>query len=60
MANFDSETKIRVRPFVKAIELSAGGKLTDDTELVTFAQKTVPTGYKAKANVVINVSLEAV
>lgn len=57
MANFETETKTRVKSFRKRISLGPTGKLTDDTDLVAYAQKTVPAGYKAEVDVLINVRL---
>ena len=59
MANFESKdvvTTIRRLPqFIKSITLTAGQKLTDDAELVSFAQKTVPAGKVAIVDVTITV-----
>ena len=59
MANFESEevvTTIRRLPqLTKEITLTAGQKLTDDADLVAFAQKTVPAGKVAIIEVNITV-----
>jgi len=53
MADFPiTEQKRYTTPhFSKIIRLDAGGKLSDDAELLAVAAKTVPSGYKAKVRV---------
>ena len=59
MANFETEeivtTVRRLSQLQKEITLTAGQKLTDDADLVAFAQKTVPTGKVAIIDVTITV-----
>ena len=37
----------------KTLELTAGGKLADDAEVLAFAQKTVPAGKKVSVRIMI-------
>lgn len=39
----------------KTLELSAGGKITDDEEVVAFAALQVPEGKKALVDIMISV-----
>ena len=48
-------TENKYKEFRKNIELSAGESLKDNTELMAFANKTIPTGKKAVVAVKIRV-----
>lgn len=58
MAEIEIITQKKVLPFHKIITLEAGQKLTDIPEILVFAQKTVPAGYRAKVNVLIMINIE--
>ena len=57
MANIDivTTTTKKIAPLRKRIVLNAGQKLSDDVELLAYATKTVPEGYRVMVDVSINV-----
>ena len=59
MANFESEnivTTVRHFPqLVKSLTLTEGQNLSDDADILAFAQKTVPSGKVAIVDVNITV-----
>jgi len=62
MGNFTIEEKQitthNIKHFNEEYTLEAGEKLTDKSELVEIANKTVPSGYRVKVNVTIQAEVE--
>lgn len=63
MANFQitetTRTERSIPRLSKEIILEAGQKLSDDTDILAIAQKTVPAGYRITVNVdIIAVKIE--
>lgn len=53
----EEKKTISIEPIMKDLIIEAGGKISDDIEIVSIANKTVPAGYRVRASIRMSFSI---